>query len=116
MKITFDWKYSLHQMPKKDEKIYAYYDNCGHFPDPKYNRIVIGKFCGEDDLYEYGKGNFVLTLIGRELSLKSSIVFGSCLSYQLSLDGFFWDYVKPNHNIPDIKFLRKLKLDKIKNT
>jgi hypothetical protein len=112
MNIKFDWKYSVIDMPNEEEKIFAYYDMCGRARKQDC-RIVMGKFCGKDYIWEYGKGNFVFCLVGREMNLKSSINFGSALSYDLPLTGFFWDYIKPNVNIPTIKIIRKIKLDKI---
>lgn len=116
MKIDFDWKFSLHDMPKENEKIFAYYDHCGSFLRKEDHCIVMGRFSGKDYIWEYGKGNFVLNLCGRAINLKSSINFGSALSYDLPLTGFFWDYVKPNANIhPSIKDIRKKKLENLNN-
>jgi len=103
MNIKFDWKYSLIEMPKKDEKIFAYYDIHGK----GYERIIMGKFLG----YRIDDG--IIWLTGREMKVASSINFGSSLSYKLPETGFFWDYIKPNVNTPGIKELRKIKLEKL---
>lgn len=105
MKINFDWKYSLIEMPKKDEKIFVYVLDINSY-SRYFNTILMGKFHGL-------KGNGYYSFVGREMVVNTVIRFGNSLSYNLPFSGFYWDYVKPNFNIPSIKEIRKNKINQI---
>ena len=107
MNLIFNWKFSSQILPNLNEKIIAARSGIH-----KEDILIIGKFVG---VWEYGNGKFVYGIVGRELKLKTTINFGEkSLIWDLPLDGFFWDQVKPNWKFPNIKEIRKLKLEKLK--
>jgi hypothetical protein len=114
MNINFNWKYSSQLLPNINDKIIAARDGIKVVDNQraKEELLIIGKFVG---VWEYGKGRFVYGVVGRELRLNTTITFGDCsLIWDLPLDGFFWDYVKPTWKYPGIKELRRLKLESLK--
>ena len=90
MNLTFDWKYSLEQMPKKNQNIVAVY----------HGSLIKGKFQGEDYIWDYGKDNPVLGLIGCMFLMKQTITFGSQCIFDLPLTGFYWDIPSFEFNLP----------------
>jgi hypothetical protein len=111
MKIEFDWKFSLIEIPKKGSKIFAY--------SYASDKVIMGKF---DDIDYYGENR--LNIQGAEVILDKPVMrLDNSNTYYLTTYsiGFFWDYVKPEFNSPPRldqleKYLRKKKLEKLNDS
>lgn len=92
MNIKFDWIHTSVDMPEKNQVIFALYRD---------NAVIQGKFKGKDYVWNYGKDNPVLGLIGRQLLFKQTVSFGPQVIYDLPLTGFFWAKPSINFNLPE---------------
>lgn len=100
MNINFNWKFSHIECPKNNEKVIIAINSYG------MNILVVGKFAVNNNFINFKE------FIGREITATTIINLDSVCVYTLP-ERFVWDYFDPKFKFPDIKEIRKEKLEKL---